>query len=123
MYKLIEPTEFLNLAWSKEKLKHRARNVIEMTFRFNSASNWTAHQILSTKSLKERKAKMKKILDIAKACLKLNNISTLKAILAGLQNAAVHRLKFTTEDLGKQYLDEYDNMYVLIILLIFQGSM
>jgi hypothetical protein len=110
LYKLIEPAELLNLAWSKDKLKHRAPHVIEITNRFNSISNWSSCQIVTTKSLKERKNKMKKILDIAKACLKINNISTVKAILAGLQNAAVHRLKFTTEDLPKSYQEDYEMM-------------
>lgn len=110
IYKLIEPVEFLNLAWSKEKLKHRAPHVIEMTHRFNILSNWAAVSIVTTESLKERKAKFAKAVNLAKECFKLNNFNSMKAILGGLENAAVHRLRFTKDDLVAAVTNELTQM-------------
>lgn len=106
LYKKIEPSELLNQAWSREKLRHRAPHIIESQNRFNIVSNWVAWQILSPTSLRQRRNNLTKIVSICRHLYELNNFNTLWAFISGTQHAAVYRLKFTKEECKKEILDE-----------------
>jgi hypothetical protein len=108
IYRRIEPSELLNQAWSKEKLRHRSPHVLQSTQRFNNISNWVACQIVAPESLKVRIARWTKFINIAKHIYKLNNFNTLLAIISGMQNAGVHRLKFTKDGLDRRTVEDYD---------------
>lgn len=98
IYSRIKPWELFDQAWNKKKLKHRAVNVLGHIELFNSVSYWTAYSILNVDKLRSRVRMMTRFIKIAEALRKLNNFNSLMAILAGLGNAAVHRLKFTKEE-------------------------
>jgi son of sevenless-like protein len=108
IYRRIEPSELLNQAWSKAKLRHRSPHVLKSTARFNSISNWVACQIINPESLRVRKTRWLKMINIAKHLFMLNNFNTLLAFLSGMQSAGVDRLKFTKEELDKKALEEYE---------------
>ena len=69
-------------------------------FRFSSA---TATMICCTSKLKRRVALVKYFLDVATELKKLNNFNSLMAIISGLNNSAVYRLKHTFNSLPKKY--------------------
>lgn len=105
MFKRIQAKELLNLAWSKPSLQHRAPNVLALIDRFNTVSAWVASTILWQPTLKKRVALVKKFLQIMKVLERLNNFSSLLALIAGLNNASVSRLKFTFGELTKKKIE------------------
>ena len=105
MFKQIKPSELLNQAWSKARLKHRAQNVSALITRSNTFSVWTAWKIVSQEKLKDRKNMIIRFLRIAEHLRAMHNYNALVSIMAGLENAAVHRLKHTREEIPKRYQD------------------
>ena len=65
VYRKIKPSELLNQAWSKEKLRHRSPNVIEMIQIFNDMSSWVRTSIVIPQRLTQRKDRFVKIVKIA----------------------------------------------------------
>jgi hypothetical protein len=63
--------------------------------RFNSVSNWVAHEIVTTPNFKMRTALLKLFIGIAEHCRKINSFNTLLEIIAGLNLSCVQRLKRT----------------------------
>ncbi|KAL9654235.1 hypothetical protein ABK040_010267 [Willaertia magna] len=107
LYRNIEAHELLNCSWSKPKLRHRSKNVIKSIEFFNKLSNWFATQILTEESLRERKNKMTKLMNVAKHMFKLNNFNSLMALNSAFENAAVHRLKVTVGEVDKNSYEEF----------------
>jgi len=101
-YKAIEPIELLNQAWNKAHLKHRSPNILRMIARFNSISFWVARAVVGEERFRQRVRVMTKVIRIAQSLYAKNNFNGLLAVMAGLNNSAVHRLKFTFEELDKK---------------------
>ena len=57
--------ELINQAWSKQKLKHRAKNVTKFVARTTAVSYWVASVILWQDNLKGRIRAFTKIINIA----------------------------------------------------------
>eukprot|EP00026_Physarum_polycephalum_P003142 Phypoly_transcript_03151.p1 GENE.Phypoly_transcript_03151~~Phypoly_transcript_03151.p1 ORF type:complete len:727 (+),score=161.57 Phypoly_transcript_03151:83-2263(+) len=95
LYRGIEAKECLNQAWGKPNKEELAPHIVLMIKRFNLVSAWVATEILRSDKLVDRILKVKKFLNIAKHCRDIENFNGVMEILAGLQNAAVHRLKKT----------------------------
>ncbi|KAJ3436717.1 ras guanine nucleotide exchange factor i-related [Anaeramoeba flamelloides] len=110
IYCKIKPAELLNLAWSKPKLKHRSKNVIGLIHRFNDVSNWVASSIIRVDRIKKRAKQMIRFVKIAEYLRNLNNYNSLMSVLAGLTISAVHRLKFTKEEIPKRYTDIIESL-------------
>jgi hypothetical protein len=111
IYSSIKLSELLNQSWNKPKLRHRSPNVIRMINRFNEMSQWVASSILRQEKIRDRTRIMAKFIRIADYLLKpLNNFNTTMAILAGLNGAAVHRLKHTREDVPPKITQAYTDM-------------
>ncbi|KAJ3444236.1 ras guanine nucleotide exchange factor i-related [Anaeramoeba flamelloides] len=110
IYSKIRPPELLNLAWSKSKLKHRAPNVINFIKRFNVVSQWAATIILKKKKIRERARTISWFLRIADHLRKLNNFNGVMSIISGLKCSAIHRLKYSFEEISKKYLDINENL-------------
>ncbi|KAJ3445578.1 ras guanine nucleotide exchange factor i-related [Anaeramoeba flamelloides] len=110
IYSKIKPAELLNLAWSKPKLKHRSKNVICLIHRFNDVSNWVASSIIRIDRIKKRAKQVIRFVKIAEYLRNLNNYNSLMSVLAGLTMSAVHRLKFTKEEIPKRYNDIIESL-------------
>eukprot|EP01105_Mastigella_eilhardi_P017713 TRINITY_DN4084_c0_g1_i5.p1 TRINITY_DN4084_c0_g1~~TRINITY_DN4084_c0_g1_i5.p1 ORF type:complete len:1322 (+),score=230.17 TRINITY_DN4084_c0_g1_i5:3-3968(+) len=95
LYSSIKPVELLNQSWNKDALKHRAPNVLAMAARFNATSSWAATRVISPQKADERAAAWVKLIKVAEHLYRLNNFSTLLAILSGLSTSPVHRLRLT----------------------------
>jgi len=94
-FRKIQSVEFMNLAWSKPRLKHRASNLLRMIDRFNRLSRWVVSVITLPKQLSERRRIYAIILSIMDHLLQIGNYSSLMAFLGALSNAAVKRLRRT----------------------------
>jgi hypothetical protein len=102
IYRAIQPAELLNQAWNKPKYRHRAKNVLQTIARSNAMTLWVSSVILWQSTLKSRVRILIKLITIADHLRKLNNFNSLMAILAGINSAAVYRLKWTISQLPEQ---------------------
>jgi len=101
-YERIQPSELLNLNWSKDKTKHLAGNVLKMSGRSTDISNWIVELILEPARVKVRTERLARLIKLAGHLRDLNNYSALMALLGGFNNACISRLKFTREGLSKK---------------------
>ncbi|SAM08808.1 hypothetical protein [Absidia glauca] len=69
---------------------------------FNFVSAWVISMIVTQPNLTKRVALLEKFMAIAVALRDLNNYNTLMAILAGISNAAILRLKQTQEGIKRK---------------------
>ena len=108
----IKPTELLNQAWSKPKLKHRAPNVLAFIAQFNRTSTWAATEIVSAPTIRERVKVVTKLIKISEKLTAMNNYNSLMSISAALNCSSVSRLKHTFAELspyaakGKKDIDD-----------------
>lgn len=100
-FRAIRPSELLNQVWNKPKQRHRAPNVVKMIRRFNEISNWVATSIVGSEKIRQRVKVMTKFLRLADILRKMNNFNTMVAVVAGINASAVHRLKWTKEEVMK----------------------
>ena len=111
-FRKIKPTELLNQAWSKPKLKHRAPNVLAFIAQFNRTSAWAATEILSAPNIRERIRVVTKLIKISEKLTAMNNFNSVMSISAALNCSSVSRLKHTFAELspyalkGKKDLEE-----------------
>lgn len=71
--------------------------------RFNRVSFWVATEIVTMPNLRQRVQVLQRFVQLAKLLSEFNNFNGVMAILAGLQNAAVYRLKKTWAALPQQH--------------------
>jgi hypothetical protein len=100
-YSKITHVELLNKGWSRED-KNSSPNVRGMIQRFNEVSSWVATNILWQETMDSRVKVFVKIIQTAHCLFKLNNFNATLAIISGLNNAAIHRLKFTFNEVPKK---------------------
>lgn len=114
-FRKIEPQELLNQAWVKTKYRYRARNVLKMIENFNMVSGWVALSICCPEKLRSRTAALVRFIKLAQFLYEgLHNFSTLMAVLAGISSSAVHRLKFTYEDVPKKWKEVLESLQALM---------
>lgn len=75
--------------------KKRCPNVLALIERVNRMSYWIPAVILFEKTVKKRIEWFEKFVEVAVELKKLNNYSAVMAIMAGLGQSAVSRLKLT----------------------------
>eukprot|EP00301_Raphidiophrys_heterophryoidea_P022169 c6394_g1_i1.p1 GENE.c6394_g1_i1~~c6394_g1_i1.p1 ORF type:complete len:528 (-),score=114.25 c6394_g1_i1:209-1792(-) len=102
MYCLLERTEFLSCAWSKPKLRHLAPHVLETIDHFNRLSMFVVGEIVRYDTVVRRRAVYERVVAIMQCLLDLSNFNTLMALMAGLSNAAIFRLKATRSELSRK---------------------
>ncbi|XP_032228030.2 ras-specific guanine nucleotide-releasing factor RalGPS2 [Nematostella vectensis] len=102
VFKSIQPEEFSSCGWTKKNKSVQSPNVVALTKRFNHVSFWVVREILNAKKLKTRVAVMSHFIRIAKRLYEMNNLHSLKAVIAGLQSAPVYRLNQTWEQLSRR---------------------
>ncbi|KAJ3151096.1 Son of sevenless 2 [Geranomyces variabilis] len=106
----ILPAELLNQAWSKPDADVKAANVNALTRRFNAVACWVAKSVLEMKTPRARAKRVSLLIDVAAQLLALNNFSTLMAVIAGLNKAAISRLKQTFKEVGSKNLKKLNDM-------------
>ena len=65
IYRAIQPAELLNQAWSKEKYRYRAKNVLNLISRSTLMARWVSSVIVWQETLKARVKALTKFINIA----------------------------------------------------------
>ena len=67
----------MNLAWSKEKYKDQAKNLLEMIYHYNYVSSWVATALVIIPKLKERAKLFQRLINIAEVffIVKFSNLN------------------------------------------------
>jgi son of sevenless len=101
----IKPQELLGNAWTNNyKVKS---NVQISTMHFNQISSWITSSILEEQNFKKRKSKLTRAYMLAIHLYQLNNFDSFLAVCAGIQTAAIHRLKKTKAAIDPKLITEY----------------
>eukprot|EP00300_Choanocystis_sp_HF-7_P018491 c20054_g1_i4.p1 GENE.c20054_g1_i4~~c20054_g1_i4.p1 ORF type:complete len:435 (+),score=136.95 c20054_g1_i4:37-1341(+) len=111
IFRQIRAKEFLNQNWSKSP--DLAPNITALINRFNALSLWVEVQVLSSDDPKRRAVNLSKLIRIASECEKLQNYNDAKSLVAGINSAAVFRLKKTWEkvkDKDRQTLEDMNKL-------------
>ena len=95
VFKAIKPEELSCCGWNKKNKLELSPNVVAMTRRFNHVSFWVVREILNATLTKTRADVLSLFIRIAKKLFDMNDFHSSKAILSGLQSAAVYRLEQT----------------------------
>ncbi|KAL0573785.1 cell division cycle-related protein [Marasmius crinis-equi] len=93
LYQKIRPMEWLRRVRAQEPSENRD-NIAAVVRMSNRIVDWVAQSILS-KNDSKRVATIRHLISIADHCRTLNNFSTMIAIVSGLNNPSVSRLKRT----------------------------
>ena len=106
--------EFFKLGWQKEQKRVLAPRIVNNLTHFNQLSFWVSRTVCEGATLDERVGILKQHLTLAELCLRLCNYNSLMAILGGLNNAAVQRLKQTWGALQLPYQKLWTRMNSLM---------
>jgi len=102
IFKRIHPCEFLKQGWNNSNSDKLAPNINAMTTRFNDIGNWVVYEVLTGQTPKDRVQFIMHFVQVAKMLHSMNNFNGMCAILSGLNNASVIRLKRTFMRLAKK---------------------
>ncbi|TPX72779.1 hypothetical protein SpCBS45565_g00096 [Spizellomyces sp. 'palustris'] len=123
IFRRIKARDLLQHIWSRQSKGRHAPSVAASIGHFNFISAWVTTRILVQKKLKTRAKVLGKFMKIAQASLILrnsNNYNTLMAVLAGVNSAAVLRLRQTRKLL--QNRQSYRNYQALEKLMSSERS-
>ncbi|KAJ5069581.1 ras guanine nucleotide exchange factor i-related [Anaeramoeba ignava] len=106
----IQPSELVLQAWSKQKLKQKAPNVLYMASKFNELVGYVCTQIVLPKRVRARAKQMVRFIKIAEHFYQQNNFDSVMAIIGAISNSCVNRLKFTKKEVPKSFWKIYEEL-------------
>lgn len=113
LLKALQPMGFLNLAWSKDSLRHRALPLLSLVERLDRISHWVGTSIVSHRLLSERTTVIRFILHLIEELLRLNNYMSASALIVGLNTIPVSRLKHSFGQLKRKdqkMMEQYNQL-------------
>lgn len=113
IYNNIRMTELFGGAWAHAKTQHQSPNVLKMIEIFNLAGNQVATSIILEKNFKNRVKLLTKYIVIAQKLKEIQNFHLLVAVISGINNSAILRLKWTHSHLStktKQTLQQLEQL-------------
>lgn len=103
----IRPRDLLRHILSSREARPKDGTVARSIAFFNYVSHWVASMIVVQSKTKIRAKMLEKFTNIASILRHDNNYNTLQAVLAGLGNSAVHRLKTAQSMINKSVQKAY----------------
>jgi len=94
----IEPEEFLEkLTWkgAADEVNPKTRNLFGLINWVNQLGYWMATEICLCYDIKDRTKVLVRFIELAKECAKLGCFNSVFALITGLSNSAIARLKNT----------------------------
>ncbi|KAJ6241409.1 guanine nucleotide exchange factor [Anaeramoeba flamelloides] len=109
-FRSISPLTLTTQSWQKERLKHKAKNLLLMIHEFNQLSNYITHKIVSPVTIKQRIKQLIRFIKMGQEFLNIHNFDGLMIIIAGLRDSSVNRLKHTQREIPVQYQKTYEEL-------------
>jgi len=117
LYRAIQPGEVLHMNWTKDATKHeRAPNVLKMIEQFNRVGQWVISSIITTHDKPKRVKLLQHMIKIAYESYMLNNLNGAMAMISGLKNSNVIRLKDTWNELSSANWDLWEEITEKFVL-------
>ena len=98
----IRSRELLNKNWMANQKEVLAPNIIALTERFNRTSQWVSSMIVKATKLRQRIKIVERFIVVAQKARELQNLHGVVAIVGGLQDPSVLRLKRTWEGVNSK---------------------
>ncbi|KAH3756910.1 Ras guanine nucleotide exchange factor [Pelomyxa schiedti] len=95
IFQSIKPSELVDKGWTKEGKNYRSPHVVQMIERINNFSLWLSQMIVFEQNQKVRADIVTKFMEVSCYLKSINNFHTLMAVIVGLNQATVTRLKQT----------------------------
>jgi hypothetical protein len=113
LFKEIPIHEFFCQGWT-DKINRRSPSLQKLIAWFNSVATGMATEVVRQGDLKMRISVVKKLIIMAEGSLKYSNYNTCFEIVAGLNMAAISRLKLTWKGVPKKYLDTWEYLNQIV---------
>ncbi|KAI9218435.1 ras guanine nucleotide exchange factor domain-containing protein [Blastocladiella britannica] len=116
-FQAIRPIECVLHLWCDTKdpaVQRELRGITEMVSSFNQVSYWVATEVVTQPEVATRVKVIERMIKVAKVCRRERNYNTLVAIVAGLNNSAVTRLKQTWEGVSDKRRATFMEMEELV---------
>jgi son of sevenless-like protein len=110
LFRDVQPKEFLHKSWSDPKFEEVAPTLFKMTQRFNQLGLWVAYEIAKPEQPKERAQVIQAFVAIAQELLQLRDYSGMLAVMGGLNNSSVSRLKKTMSKLSTKTAQQFEQL-------------
>ncbi|XP_049852214.1 ras guanine nucleotide exchange factor G-like isoform X2 [Schistocerca gregaria] len=104
IYNSIRRLDLLNKSWLSNGASSGSPSskVGTMIWRFNQVSSWVASNILWQKDIFSRVKVYSKFINVAKCLFDINNFNGAMAIVSGINQSSVYRLRHTASELSKK---------------------
>lgn len=111
-FKTLRAQEFQREAWTK--IPADSPNIRNMIKRFNCVCNFVTTNVVLQEKVKNRARIYKFFVAVASHLATFNNYQTMYAILSGLNDGPVERLKHTQAEVGPQDIATYESLQALM---------
>lgn len=109
LFSKIRATELLLKAWEKNET-----TVTTLVNRFNCMSHWTALSVCTETDLDERINVLRGFIDLASDLADMQNFNACMAVVSGLNNSSVQRLRKTWKGLPERQTSRWDELSLLM---------
>jgi son of sevenless-like protein len=113
-YAVIQAQELIGESWNKKNKDQLSPNIRKMIDRFNYTTKSIVTLLLQEEKLKTRAKLFVKFIKIAAALRKINNFHTLMAVLSGLNDGPIFRLKTTKDQIPPKWLKVWEELQSLM---------
>jgi len=108
--RMINVEEYLHMNWSRADKESLAPNLLESIHQFCNLGFWVASEIVREPELPKRAYILKRCIAVAYECFRLKNFNGAMAIVSGLQNHCIYRLKNTWDELPEKSWDKWEEL-------------
>lgn len=115
LFQRIQAKEFLNQCWNKEGKEEKAPGICALIERFNEVGQFFVTLLVQLEELEDRKAMLKKLIQVAEECLHIHNFNALMALVSGLSSTSVSRLTKTWEALGSKQQNLFNSLQAITV--------
>ncbi|XP_011404348.2 PREDICTED: rap guanine nucleotide exchange factor 4-like isoform X2 [Amphimedon queenslandica] len=114
LFSNIQQMELIYQVFGRHRFSRITSNLDVMIRRFNEVQYWTVTEICKESNLQKRVKIIQKFIKIASHCKSFNNLNCFFAIVVGLMNGAITRLKQTWEKVSVKLRRRYEQFEALM---------
>ncbi|KAH3762489.1 Ras guanine nucleotide exchange factor [Pelomyxa schiedti] len=114
IYRRIQVKEFAHQGWMRPTRQTDCPHITIMLNTSNAISYWVCRYVLSKSTIDQRVSALAKVIDLADNLLKINNVFSSMAVVAGVNLVSLRRLKKTLAKLPKKSQKRMEYLFNLI---------